>query len=157
MPISRGTIPVKKTPKIPECPVHDAPLVFEAERGLWHCEQLKDGKKCKVTARPKQEGRDGRLVLGRGKLDLQMVLPEDINGEPRFVLVSSDNVALDITDIVLDGFQDMGRMVRSKTRRILAGTEKAGGSPVRVEEHAVIRITVSSVSLIPQADANKDV
>lgn len=93
---------VKKPPRKPKCPIHTQQMKFDTVRGVWTCET--DG--CKQIALPKRDRIEGQLLLGKGKVGVRLVYP-DKNEPPRLILISDDNVALDITDIVHQPVQEL--------------------------------------------------
>ncbi len=80
----------------PTCPVHKSvDMSFNAIRQVWECKEMG----CKLIARPKQEQAEGTVVLGKGNIEMRLVYT-DPGVEPRVVLMSDNNVALDVTDFV---------------------------------------------------------
>ena len=93
---------IKKPPKKPKCPLHHVEMKFDPLRGAWWCET--DG--CKQIALPKRERIEGQLLLGKGKIQMRIAYP-DKGEDPRLILISDDNVALDITELCTDPVQEM--------------------------------------------------
>lgn len=81
--------------KKPFCPVHTTKaMIFNSIRSVWECE-FSD---CKIIAHPREEAEQGRVTLGKGEVTLRMVCQE--GKAPSIVLISDDNIALDITNLV---------------------------------------------------------
>lgn len=90
----------------PRCPQHNNEMTFNQVDQKWHCTE----RGCVITATPKREAEAGRVTLGMGKVTARyMLVPDDTLTDisPRVVLVSDDNVALDITEFI-----DMERLER---------------------------------------------
>lgn len=99
-----------RTVKKPMCPVHlDTVMVFNAVRSVWECQH----KGCHIIAQPKNEPEQGKILLGKGEVSLRVVCQE--GRPPAIVLISDDNVALDITNHVtltdIDNSFDMNSVV----------------------------------------------
>jgi hypothetical protein len=94
-------VPTQKNPRInpkrvkrPHCPVHTmTEMKFNEIRMVWECTE----PNCSLIARPKQDSDDKALVLGTGNIQLRMVAHD---GQVDLVLLSDDNVALNITPYV---------------------------------------------------------
>jgi hypothetical protein len=92
---SRG-VPVKEQKRKPHCPVHtETSMEYDPEKGKWKCPE----PGCKIVAKPKDDSPVGKLIMARGQLDLRVVYPED-GGEPSIILISDNNVAMDITSLI---------------------------------------------------------
>ncbi|GAA2555138.1 hypothetical protein GCM10010423_65400 [Streptomyces levis] len=101
---TRRGVPLKEQPRKKYCPVHkEDEMVFRPEQGKWKCSV----KGCKIVARPKEESNPvGQVMVGKGKLDLRVVFPED-GGEPSIIIMADNNVALDVTSLVdLEKFRE---------------------------------------------------
>lgn len=87
----------------------DAPeMVFDPEDGVWKCPE----PGCKTIARPKSDSPVGQVQLGKGRLDLRVLFVEP-GKKPSVLLVSDNNIALDITDyITMDNFLKYSRAVQ---------------------------------------------
>jgi len=114
---NRG-VPVKEQKRKPHCPVHtDTSMEYDEEGGKWRC----PSPGCKLVARPKQDTPVGKLVMGKGQLDLRVVYPDD-GGEPSLVLIADNNVALDITSIVdMEKFREFNDYPSAAARAKRAG------------------------------------
>ena len=111
--VARGTA-VRDPSKVrtPKCPVHpDLKMKFDAIRSVWACTD----PTCKIIAQPKNEPEQGRVTLGKGNVQLRLVCGP--NGSHSVVLISDDNIALDITQLVnIDEIKasfDMDRVVKA--------------------------------------------
>lgn len=84
--------------KVPECPMHKAKMVFDADENIWNCPE--DG--CEIIFRPKQEERPlGSVVVGKGATSMKVIRTSGGNGAlTKILLVSDDNVAIDISNYV---------------------------------------------------------
>lgn len=83
-------VPVRRQPKIPVCPKHEANMVLNTEENIWECRE----SGCEIIFRPKVDDRPpGTVVLGKGNITFKS---DGVN----FFLVSDDNVVLDITNYV---------------------------------------------------------
>lgn len=81
--------------KKPKCPLHtDLAMKFDPLRSVWECVE----PTCNIIAQPKQEKEQGRVTLGKGEVHLRIILQEDV--KPSIALISDDNIALDITNMV---------------------------------------------------------
>jgi hypothetical protein len=91
----------KKAPSKPKCPKHERTMDFHTEENLWRC-NLPD---CGIIFRPKVEHLPGHVLLGKGEITMKIVVskggPLGVQRDPQqIVLVSDDNVALDVTSII---------------------------------------------------------
>lgn len=77
--------------KSPSCPVHKDEMNFDEDYNVWRCPD----STCKVVGRPKTETDAGDVVLGRGPVIVRVV--RNPAGEERVLLVSANNVGLDVT------------------------------------------------------------
>jgi hypothetical protein len=87
--------------KKPECkgggsfgPHSPTEMKFNPVRGKWLC--VYDG--CKMTAVPKRDEDDRSVTLGKGETSLRVIATDD--GKTTVLLISDDNIALDITKFV---------------------------------------------------------
>lgn len=94
--VKRGTA-VRDPSKIkkPFCPVHTTEeMIFNPIRSVWMCDEIG----CNLVAHPKNEPEQGRVTLGKGNVSLRLICgPENTKS---VVLISDDNIALDITQMV---------------------------------------------------------
>lgn len=88
--------------KKPECkgggaggPHPATKMKFDPIKGKWICTHVG----CKMVARPVRDEDDRSVQIGKGETSLRVVATED---EIRVLLISDDNLALDITDLVGD-------------------------------------------------------
>lgn len=101
----------KTPPRKPKCNSRDheerVEMVYDPEEGLWKCPE----PGCKMIARPKTDVPIGGVTLGKGRLDIR-VLFTDAGKKPSILLVSDDNVALDVTEFVedMEKFLQFGRV-----------------------------------------------
>lgn len=79
--------------RAPLCVKHETPMTFDMMEEKWRC--TTDG--CKVVSRPKRDEDDRNVIMGKGGLQLRLVCQD---GERNVVLISDDNIALDITKMV---------------------------------------------------------
>lgn len=79
--------------KKPECSLHGVKMQFDPAEAKWRCPT----PGCTLVKRPKRDSDDKHVVLGKGNVELRYVQVED---ECRLILISDDNVALDITKFV---------------------------------------------------------
>lgn len=79
--------------RAPDCMKHGTPMVFDMVAQKWRCTE--DG--CRVVARPARDEDDKTVILGKGGLQLRLVAQD---GGLSVVLISDDNIALDITKMV---------------------------------------------------------
>jgi hypothetical protein len=88
--------PAGKAPKKPKCPIHaDLEMKFSVIRNVWEC----PNEFCAQIAIPKRERVEGNVLIGKGEVSLRLVYPE--KGEDlHVVLITDDNVAIDITEYV---------------------------------------------------------
>lgn len=82
-----------KKVRTPECNVHHAPMKFDSVEQKWCC--TIEG--CRVVARPKRDADDKTVLLGKGEVQLRLIAQD---GNLSVVLISDDNIALDITKLV---------------------------------------------------------
>ena len=80
--------------RTPKCPLHTEQMVFNSVRTVWECPVTG----CSIIAQPKNEPEQGRVTLGKGEIHLRIVCQE--NKSPAVILISDDNIALDITEMV---------------------------------------------------------
>jgi hypothetical protein len=76
--------------KADKCMVHDVEMEYNPIRGLWNC--TVDG--CRVVARPKRDADDRSVTVG---VQARLIAHK---GEVTLLLISDDNIALDITRFV---------------------------------------------------------
>lgn len=101
--IARVATPSAPKKRAPMCPVHEVAFEFDPDENIWLCRKPRKGGKpgqtCNLRQGPRLERSNGELLMGEGRVELQIVVikPDDI----RFVLVASNNVALDITGMVV--------------------------------------------------------
>lgn len=94
--VKKGAAQAKKTVNRPTCPVHKTTdMKFNPIRAVWECAEAG----CKLIARPKTDQADGQVILGKGNVELRLVFT-DPGVQPRVVLMSDNNVALDVTDFI---------------------------------------------------------
>lgn len=87
-PINPGKV------KKPFCPIHKEVMDFDPVAQKFRCPTVP----CNQVARPKRDSDDKILTLGEGQLQVRFVMRPGV--QPQVVLVSDDNVALDITTLV---------------------------------------------------------
>lgn len=81
--------PVKK----PLCAVHKTEMRFDPGDQKWRC--MEDN--CNLVARPKRDAEDKSVLIGKGSVSLRIVHD---GVSTRALLISDDNIALDITAYV---------------------------------------------------------
>lgn len=119
--------------KSPECVNHKEPMIFDKVEQKWRCPV--DG--CKVVARPKRDEDDKTVILGKGGLQLRLVAEDD---KRSVVLISDDNVALNITkfvdlDEIIERFDvmDQAKVASSNGKENIATpTDKTIGITMRL-------------------------
>ena len=79
--------------KTPECKEHRTPMTFDHVEQKWHCTY----EGCGMVARPKRDADDKNVILGKGNVQLRLIAQD---GNKSVVLISDDNIALDITAFV---------------------------------------------------------
>lgn len=126
------TNPAKRVqPRKPKCPVHTViDMKFNAVRGVWQCSQ--DG--CKMIARPSNESDTDQITLGKGQLHVRVFIdPKNVESTlPTVVLMSDNNVALDITEYVQRVMQ--GGYLETHAKELLRGAKMSpSGSPLDLE------------------------
>jgi hypothetical protein len=77
----------------PQCPIHNDNMYFDAVGQKWRC----NTQGCRQVARPARDEDDKTVILGKGSLQLRLVAQ---NGDRSVVLISDDNVCLDVTKLV---------------------------------------------------------
>lgn len=82
--------------KKPLCPLHNAEMGFDKVRGKWKCQEAG----CKMSAKPVRDEDDREVQLGKGSTQVRIVATAD---EIRVLLISDDNLALDITGLIAGG------------------------------------------------------
>lgn len=94
--VARAPLPGYDPRKVqaPQCNVHNTDMEFSAVEQKWHC--TFDG--CSVVARPKRHADDKTIMIGKGSVQMRLVVEE--SGEKTVLLISDDNVALNITPLV---------------------------------------------------------
>jgi hypothetical protein len=101
--------------KKPMCSKHDTRMQFDAVENKWVC-PMPD---CKLVKRPKRDEDDKHVILGKGNVEFRMVQQGD---KTTVVLISDDNVALDITKFV-----DLNKIISDYDIQLLAEeADKAG-------------------------------
>ncbi len=85
-----NTAKVKK----PHCPIDKVEMHFDPAAQKFYCPE----PTCHQVARPRRDSDDKQVVLGRGQLQVRFVIQP--NKKPRVILISDDNVALDITSAI---------------------------------------------------------
>lgn len=88
----KSTINPSKVRK-PLCAVHDVEMTHDPRDGKWKCTE----PGCTMVARPKRAADDRSLILGKGGLSLRLIAQ---GTDVSVVLISDDNIALDVTGIV---------------------------------------------------------
>lgn len=93
--VTRNTKPPIDPSKVkkPLCPQHATAMEYDPVRGKWKCKVAG----CKLVALPERDADDKSVVLGKGEITLRVVMAK---GEPTVLLISDDNVALNITKFV---------------------------------------------------------
>lgn len=81
------------TVKKPNCKVHNASMEFDPVTQKWRCQV----EGCNLVARPKGDDTDREVRVGKGNIQCRLISNE---GELTVVLISDDNVTLDITRFV---------------------------------------------------------
>ena len=79
--------------RAPNCPIHHTEMYFDHIEQKWRCNKAG----CRQVARPARDDDDKTVVLGKGGLQLRLVAQE---GKRSVVLISDDNIALNITSMV---------------------------------------------------------
>lgn len=80
--------------KRPKCPVHKNEMVFDAVINKFVC----NTEGCTMKASPKRSAENNDLIVGKGAVTARYICQPD--GNDALVLISDDNVALDITNMV---------------------------------------------------------
>lgn len=135
----------KETIRKPRCQnrVHDEPLemVYHAEEGIWRCSD----PNCKMITRPKDGLSVGKVKLGRGRLDLRVVFKDSGEKPSAIFLVSDDNVALDITELV----DDMDKFMQySRLRQHVIDAKTNGDSTKSVDHKVTIMLRLDGMKLL---------
>lgn len=95
--VQQGAIP-KRPVKAPECPKHETRMEFDATENIWECKE----PECKIIFRPKADDRPpGTVLLGKGEITMKT------DGKGSLILVSDDNVCLDISKYISDARFDV--------------------------------------------------
>lgn len=81
------------TIKKPNCKFHNSPMEFDPVTQKWRC----GVEGCNLTARPKGDDTDREVRVGKGNIQCRLISNE---GELTVVLISDDNVTLDISRFV---------------------------------------------------------
>lgn len=81
------------TIKKPNCKIHNTAMEFDPVTQKWRC--TVEG--CNLVARPKGDDTDREVRVGKGNIQCRLISNE---GELTVVLISDDNVTLDITRFV---------------------------------------------------------
>lgn len=81
------------TVKKPNCKVHNTSMEFDPVTQKWRCQV----EGCNLVARPKGDDTDREVRVGKGNIQCRLISNE---GELTVVLISDDNVTLDITRFV---------------------------------------------------------
>lgn len=90
---------MKQSSKVPQCREHKTNMKMNIIRGVWECVERANG--CPIVARPKQDNEGSNIILGKGKVELRVFyLREDGRDIQRVMVVTDNNVAVDITDYV---------------------------------------------------------
>jgi hypothetical protein len=112
-------------------------MKFSLVRNLWECPETD----CNMVARPKNDNEAGTVRIGQGEVELRLVYTGEPNS-PRVILMSDDNVVLDITEYVdLDNLKttfDVPSAVR---------TAKSQGVEVTRVAHKPVPVRMSLVIL----------
>lgn len=142
-PIRPGPPAAKKEPKPVSCPTHKVPLKYVPERGVWKCFETDENGPCRLIHRPSVETGTGQMILGKGKLDIRIAIPE-AGGAPVFFLVADNGVALDVTDLI-----DVSAVFTANHILMRAVTTVQNGARnARVTETVRLTLDVSAGALI---------
>ena len=124
----------------PSCNLHGTPMKYNPVTMVWDCQSVG----CNQVARPKRDKDSRDLILGKGDVELRLVQQDD---KTTVILISSDNVALDITKFV-----DIQRLIEEADAVTLAQTaEDAAKEQFLINSDQTIQLT-SQVVLIGVTD-----
>lgn len=112
--------------KTPECKEHRTPMTFDYTEQKWHCTY----EGCGMVARPKRDADDKNVILGKGNIQMRLIAQD---GKRNVVLISDDNIALDITkfvdvDEIISTFdvEDQAKVASENGKQVFAiGTHKS--------------------------------
>lgn len=86
--------------KAPVCKDHDTEMIYDPVEMKWRC----GIQGCNLVARPKRDSDDKTVIIGKGGIQLRLIFHE---GERHVMMISDDNVALNVTDFVdIDSLMD---------------------------------------------------
>lgn len=97
----------------PHCPIDKIEMQFDAAAQKFFCPE----PTCHQVARPKRDSDDKQVILGRGELQVRFIIQP--SARPRVILISDDNVALDLTDQIPPVV--VGKLAKEFTEKYIQG------------------------------------